>query len=596
MAAKSAGSGSPGSIADTLAHARRVLTVDPDNAAAIARLEEALRTLGHSDWEDRALRMRNSLLNPQLQQAARLLADGKLGAAERVLRPYLAAKPEDTAALRLMADLAERVGRPGDAEMLLRRAVAIDDDYVSARYDLASLLIRELKLVDAVSEVEELLRQQPNRLEFLILKATTLERLGRNEEALSVFAEAARLHPSDASVWLKAGHVARTTGRLEESIGNYRNALTLSSSMGAAWWSLANLKVGVLNEQDVDAMILALGQDDLPLDDRLHIHFALGKATEDLGCYREAFTHYSEGNRLRRSTRSYDPDAITSYVDRTIAVLGEDFARSLAVPGGDAGLVPIFVIGMPRAGSTLVEQILASHPAIEGTSELHYMPRIASRAGFGKTDSGYPERLLRPGGLSVAELAEEYLKGIAGHCRLDRLMVIDKNPNNWLHIPLILRLLPQAKIVDVRRNPLDCGMSNFKQHFAQGQGFSYSLAGFGRYYRDYVRMLDHWSKVLPGRIHHVRYERLVDETEDEVRRLLSYLGVGYDAACLSFYRNERPVRTPSSEQVRRPINRDGIGQWQVFAPWLDELRHSLGPGLGDEESAFGSAGAAVGPD
>jgi hypothetical protein len=325
-------------------------------------------------------------------------------------------------------------------------------------------------------------------------------------------------------------------------------------------------------------MEAALDRDDLGEEDRFHLHFALGKAHEDAGNHARSFDHYADGNRRRRAMIDYDPGEISDSVRRSAALLTADFfaaRRDAGSPARD----PIFILGMPRAGSTLIEQILSSHPLIEGTQELPDIAQLARRLGGRKLKSeasAYPECLAAIAGDELQALGEEYIARTRIHRKTERPLFIDKMPNNWLHAGLIHLILPNARIIDARRHPLGCCFSNFKQHFARGQAFSYDLDDVGRYYRDYVGMMAAIDRALPGRVHRVFYETMVEDTEAEVRRLLDYVGVDFDAACLRFFETERAVRTASSEQVRRPINREGLEQWQPYERWLAPLKASLG--------------------
>jgi tetratricopeptide (TPR) repeat protein len=374
----------------------------------------------------------------------------------------------------------------------------------------------------------------------------------------------------------------KTVGEQSESVAAYRRAIGINPWLGEAWWSLANLKTIRFDDADVAAMGAALGAADLAPEDRFHLHFALGKALEDCRRYEASFGHYAEANRLRRRRLDYDPDVIADHVDRSIAFFTIDYFSNLR--RGCLAPDPVFIVGMPRAGSTLVEQILSSHPAIEGTAELPDMPAIARRLDARKQRgeaSMYPECLAAMAEGELAALGQEYLERAQVQRFTDRPMFIDKLPNNWAHVGLIRSILPNARIIDARRHPLACGFSNFKQHYARGQKFSYDLAELGRYYRDYVRLMRHFDDVLPGYVHRVIHEQLVEDPEGEVRRLLDFLGLPFDSACLAFYENPRAVRTASSEQVRRPISREGLEQWMAYEPWLDPLKDALGPVLQD---------------
>jgi tetratricopeptide (TPR) repeat protein len=363
----------------------------------------------------------------------------------------------------------------------------------------------------------------------------------------------------------------KTIGRQAEGITAYRQAIDLQGSLGEAWWSLANLKTVKFDEADLRAMEDALRAPDLSDEDRFHLDFALGKAKHDLGRTDDAFGHYAKANALRLKSQPYRPGGITASVDRSIAAFTvEAFAERA---GGSEARDPIFIVGMPRAGSTLIEQILSSHSKVEGTSELPDLPALARKGG------AYPNGALEASPEERRSLGEEYLRRASVQRRTDRPYFIDKLPNNWLYVPFIELVLPNAKIIDARRHPLACCFSNFRQHFARGQAFTYDLEHVGRYYADYVRLMAHVDAVLPARVHRVIYERMVEETEGEVRRLLDYCGLDFEPQVLEFYKTDRAVRTASSEQVRQPIYRDATEEWRAYEPHLAPLKDALGPVL-----------------
>jgi tetratricopeptide (TPR) repeat protein len=522
-----------------------------------------------------------SVRDPRLMQAGLALVEGQLAVAERLLRPHLREKPTDIAAIRMMAELAGRLGRYVDAENLLRRALELAPAFTAARANLATVLYRQNRPADAIEVLDALLDGEPENPAHQNLKAAALGRIGGYEEAIALYAAVLARFPDQPKVWMSYGHVLKTVGRQGDSVAAYRRAIAAAPSFGEAWWSLANLKTVDLGEADVAAMEAALKAPGLGEEDRFHLHFALGKALEDAGEAERAFAYYGEGNRLRRAGLAYDPGEIERHVERSIALFTPAFFAARQGQGCRAR-DPIFILGMPRSGSTLIEQILASHSQVEGTMELPDMPALAKRVGGRRLKSeatAYPEGLAALSAAELEALGAEYLERTRIQRKTGRPLFIDKLPNNWAHVGLIHLILPEARIIDARRHPLACTFSNFKQHFARGQGFSYDLAELGRYYRAYVELMQHFDAVLPGQVHRVIYERMVDDPEAEVRRLLDYLGLPFEQACLRFYENERAVRTASSEQVRQPINREGLDQWRAFEPWLGPLKEALGPVL-----------------
>jgi tetratricopeptide (TPR) repeat protein len=394
--------------------------------------------------------------------------------------------------------------------------------------------------------------------------------VGEDARVVAIYEDLLADYPKQPRLWLNYGHTLRAIGRREDAVAAYQKSLELAPGLGDAYWSLANLKVAALSAGDEAAMQASLARPELTAEDRLHLHYALGKALEDRGDAQGAFSHYAQGAALRRAETPYDREATTVLVRRAKALFTPDFFAARAGMGS-ASAAPIFIVGLPRSGSTLIEQILASHSQIEGTMELPDIGFIAR--GFA---DAYPEALGGLTGPTLSKLGDGYVEATAVHRKLGRPFFIDKMPNNFLHIGLIQLILPCARIIDARRHPMGSGFSAFKQHFAKGQAFSYDLADLGGYYRDYVELMAHFDTVLPGRVHRVIYEELVADPEAEVRRLLDHCGLPFEAGCLRFYENDRAVRTASSEQVRQPIFTDATDHWRHFQPWLGPLEQSLG--------------------
>jgi len=505
--------------------------------------------------------------HPRLVDAALALHENRLDVAERLLKPHLKDDPYDVRAIRMLAELAARIGRLRDSETLLRRAVEIAPGFTAARANLALVLGRLGRPDEALELLGPVFEAEPEDLGHWNLKAATFARLGDFEQALPLYESVLERAPNQPRVWLSYGHMLKTVGRQADGIAAYRKTIALNPALGEAWWSLANLKTVRFDDADVVAMQSALATPSLSDEDRFHLEFALGKAMHDAKRPDEAFEHYAVGNRLRRKYHPYNLEQLARLVERSIEIFTPGV---LARAGGSELPDPIFVVGLPRSGSTLVEQILASHSQVEGTSELPDLPAVAREGGR------YPERAA---GLSPEErcgAGEAYLKRAAIQRRTDRPFFVDKLPNNWMYVPFIHLVLPNAKIVDARRHPLGCCFSNFRQHFARGQDFTYDLDDLGRYYRDYVRLMSHMDEALPGRVHRVIYERMVDDTETEVRALLDYCGLPFEESCLSFYETDRAVRTASSEQVRQPIYRQATEEWRPYGEHLGPLKAALG--------------------
>ena len=507
--------------------------------------------------------------SPRMIEAGAALVDNRLDVAERLLRAQLKDDPFDAAAIRMMAELAARLGRMGDAENLLRRAVEIAPEFTAARNNLALVLNRTGRYAEALAELDTIFAQEPNEIGHRNLKASILGRLGRFEEAIELYRGVLAEVPRQPRLWLSLGTMLKTIGRLDEAIAAYREAIARQPTLGEAWWSLANLKTVRFNAADIAAMEGALAAPESDDEDRLHIDFALGKAMHDAKRFETAFGHYRAANALRLKRDPHRRRDITGIVDRSIEVVTADLFGPRR--GGAAARDPIFVLGMPRAGSTLVEQILSSHHAIEGTGELPDLPAIA------RSIESYPAALPGLSAEDRTRMGEAYLDRAASQRQTDRPRFVDKLPNNWLFVPFILAALPNATIIDIRRHPVGCCLANYRQHFARGQAFAYDLIDLGTYYTDYVRLMAHVDAVAPGRVHRVIYEQLVDDTEGEVRRMLAACGLPFDPACLAFHQTERAIRTPSSEQVRQPIYRDAVEEWRHYEPWIGELEALLAP-------------------
>ena len=561
--------------AATLAACRRAIAADPHRADIYRLAARAYRVLGEAVEAERMeiAAIEASVHDPQLQEAAAALAANVLHVAEPILRARLKETPEDVAAIRMLAELAGRIGRNRDAEMLLRRALELAPAFHAARSNLALVLHRQNRTEEALDELAKLSVVDPDNPGYANLKAAALGRIGEFEEAIALYEMLLQRGSKHPKVWMSYGHALKTVGRQEESVAAYRRAVALQPALGEVWWSLANLKTVRFSDADVASMEAALTGSNLAIEDRFHLEFALGKAYEDRKDPARSFGHYASGNALRRAQLRYDPDEISGQVDRAIETFTPQFFASRGGYGCDAP-DPIFILGMPRAGSTLIEQILSSHSQVEGTMELPDIPALANQIQEG--GASYPEALATLSAEETRRLGQSYLDRTHIQRKEGKPFFIDKLPNNWLHIGFIHLILPNAKIIDARRHPLDCCFSNFKQHFARGQGFSYGLEDVGRYYVDYVRLAAHFDAVLPVRVHRVIHERLLDDPEGEISALLQALDLPFEDACLNFHHNKRAVRTASSEQVRRPINREGVGQWLPYEPWLTPLKTALG--------------------
>jgi Flp pilus assembly protein TadD len=507
--------------------------------------------------------------------AALAMQANRLNEAEPLLRSRLKDDPFDVAAIRMMAELAGRIGRYKDAENLLRRALDLAPGFTAAHANLATVLYRQNRAVEALEQLDLLREIEPNHSGHANLKAAALGRIGDYQEALDLYEEVLANIPDQPKIWMSYGHTLKTVGRQEDCIKAYRQAIDVMPSLGEVWWSLANLKTVRFDDGDVAAMEAQIARTDLSREDRFHLHFALGRAYEERAQAKAAFDHYARGNELRSEDLGYDPAEITQHVVATRTLFTTAFLKARAGQGC-ASPDPIFILGMPRAGSTLIEQILSSHSQVEGTMELPDIPVLFRTLGGAEE---WPARLAALTAQDLHSLGEAFLDRTAIQRKTSKPYFIDKLPNNWMSVGFIHLILPNARIIDARRHPMDCCFSNFKQHFAKGQGFSYSLEHMARYYRDYVTLMDHFDMVLPERIVRVIHENLIDDSDREISRLLTSLDLPFEENCLRFHENDRAVRTASSEQVRRPINRDGVDQWKPFEAWLGPLKDVLGPNL-----------------
>ena len=618
-----------GSVAEALTHAHRLLRVDaalaheqaleilkiapehpgghfvsgmalaqqglhPEAIAALKRAAEldpkgpAWRALGDQFTliEDHAAAdaayaqsIRASVNEPELMDAAVALCEDKLAVAEHGLRRYLRKHPTDVAAIRMLAEVGARLGRFEDSEKLLARCLELAPSFHAARHNYAIVLHRESKSAEALSHLDVLLKVDPDNPSYKFLRAAALARIGEYDTAIAIYREVLAKNPNSSRAWLSLGHACKTAGLRAESIAAYERVIADAPNFGEAYWSLANMKTHPFSDDDVARMNAQLARRDLGDEDRFHIHYALGKAYEDKGAYERSFTHYAEGARIRHTGLSYSAEEASQAAAEHSALFTTAFFDAHKGQGSPAP-DPIFIVGLPRSGSTLIEQILASHSMVEGTMELPDIIAMAKRLGGGKVRGGtYPSVLAQIAPEEIKALGEEYLARTRVQRKTDRPFFIDKMPNNAQHVGFIHLILPNAKIIDARRHPMGACFSAFKQHFARGQAYTYDLNDVGRYYADYAELMARFEESAPGRVHRVLYEDMIENTEAEVRSLLSYLGLPFEQACLEFHTNARAVRTASSEQVRQPIYSGAVEQWRHYEPWLQPLKEALGQTL-----------------
>ncbi len=523
-------------------------------------------------------------LPAEIRRASRLFFDEEIGPAEALVRGYLLRNGHHVEAMRLLARIGLAQDILDDAEVLLSALLQLAPGYGAARADYVNVLIRRQKYAQALEEVDRLLRDDPRNADYRALRACALVGIGKHAQAITMYQGLlgevrAPAAVADVNLWL--AHALKTVGAQQQAITAYRTAAAARADFGDAWWSLANLKTYRFTDQEIAAMVAAEQAATTPTADRLHLCFALGKALEDRQDYGRSWQFYSRGNALKRATSRYRPEIMEANTRAQRQICTEEFfsARS---GWGSPDRDPIFIVGLPRSGSTLLEQILASHPLVEGTQELAEIHRYSVELGAVGADpncGSYPQSLAPLSCADLRQLGERFLAETRVYRQTGRPYFIDKMPNNFRHIGLIHLMLPNAKIIDARREPLACCLGNLKQLFAHGQEFSYSIEDIARYYRTYLELMRHWNCVLPGRILTVHHEDVVEDLAGSVKRLLEFCGLPFEPACLQFHDTARSVRTASSEQVRRPISRDGLTQWRHYEPWLGALKEALGDAL-----------------
>jgi tetratricopeptide (TPR) repeat protein len=560
----------------------RSVNINPALPASWSMLEGLYRLIGDTENAATAAAHVATLkaLPPEVVTATSLFSDGDLAPAEQIIRAYLLAHGDQPEAMRLLAKIGMAHDVLDDAEILLAGVLTLTPEYRAARYDYAHTLALRHKYLLAREQVKQLLALDPGNLDYRALAATCAVGLGEHEAVIGLYREMLADRPDDPDVHLWLGHALKTIGRVPEAVDAYRAAAAARPDFGDAYWSLANLKLYRFTDAEMARMRAEESAPSTAPVDRRHLCFALGKALEDRGETAQAWSYYQRGNALQRSESKYRPELMETNTAGQIRTCTRDFFQrrtGWGAPDPDA----IFIVGLPRSGSTLLEQILASHSQVEGTQELADVPRIVLelQGRDGDLDNPrYPGVLAEMTREDFLRLGEKYMADTRVY-RSGRPFFIDKMPNNFRHVGLIHLMLPNARIIDARREPMACCFSNLKQLFANGQEFTYSIEDIARYYRTYLELMRHWDVALPGRVLRVLHEKVVDDLEGSVRRILDYCGLPFETACVDFHKTRRSVRTPSSEQVRRPIFREGLDQWKQFEPWLDPLQTALGDAL-----------------
>ena len=574
--------------------AREFLEEFPDCPEALLLLADALRRTGDVQNARAILEASMEILprpeaasvqdsapaneHLQLQGAVAVSGARRLGKLEDLMLEFLESEPDDVDAINLLAKIALSNQRMTDAEALLERCIELAPDFAEVRYNFAVALLALDKNPEGIAELERILVQEPQNPAYRTLMGAALVADGQLEKSLRWHEAIVRDFPAQLLAWTNYAETLGALGRQDECIAAYREVIRRCPWFGAAWWALASQRAFRFAEPEIGVMQAQLARPDLPSDDRILLHFALGKACEVFGRYAESFENYDKGNAIRRADIRYSADRASLHVSNCKALFTRDFfdERSAA---GCATAGPIFIVSLPRSGSSLIEQILSSHSAIEGIGELPDILMLAKNIHYNYPGWDYPEVLDMLDLGELKALGERYLETSRVRRKLGRPWFTDKAPRNYNEIGFIHLILPNAKIIDVRRHPLACCFSNFAQHYTSGQIFTYNLTDLGRSYRDYVELMAHYDEVLPGRIHRVFYEDLVQNPEQQVRRLLDYLELPFEQECLRFYETERHVKTASAEQVRLPIYRDAVEHWRNYEPWLDSLKEALGPVL-----------------
>lgn len=552
------------------------------NPAILAAWREQIKILEASDQKAMAGHARSELayyeaLPPEVLRAHHLLNEGRLAKAEKQIKQFLLHHPTQTDAMRLLADISARVGAYEDAEYLLENAMQRTPDNPRLMKDYMLIMRKQQKFAQSAEMCRRMLALAPDNAGFLFQKAIEDMQHGDNATAIETVNELLVREPHNPGFLILRGHIEKALGHHDDAVRAYQAALSVRNDNGQAFYALANLKTYDFSNDEIVVMKALLDDGRCSLDDRAHIQFALAAAYEKRQESDAAFSHYAEGNRIKKAQSRYTAAAIRDEFERQKEFCTKELFAAQSGKGHDAP-DPIFIVGLPRAGSTLIEQILASHSQIDGTLEL---PNILSlshklRGRNSADESAYPGVLHRLDGDALADYGRAFIEDTRLH-RAGAPFFTDKMPNNFRHIGLIHLILPNAKIIDARRDPMDCCFSGFKQLFAQGQEFTYGLEEVGQYYADYVSLMTHWHDVLPGKILHVQHEDVLDDLEGQVRRMLDYLDLPFEQACLDFHNTQRAVRTASSAQVRQPLNRKGVGAWRPFEAYLDPLKQALGP-------------------
>ena len=509
-----------------------------------------------------------------------LIEQGKLFKAEALCKKFLQQSPTHAEGMRLLADIALRLGAIDEAEFVLESAIEFNPNEPGLKIDYIQVLRRRQKFEASLAAAKDLAKAHVDNPQFQSMYAISQLQVGAYAKAVALLDKVLALLPGDSITYTSRGHALKTWGKQAEAIESYRSALKNNASYGEAYYALSNLKTYQFSDAEIDSMVAIEKNKALTPANSVFLYFALGKAFEDRHDWKESFGYYEKGNRVKKIQISYNAEQMTEELLSQRRFFNKENIARLA-PNGYPDAAPIFIVGLPRAGSTLLEQILSSHSMVDGTLELPHMLSIAQklrRKGRQKDSGGYPELIAELSAQERYDLGKQYIDETNIH-RGSAPFFIDKMPNNFRHIGLIKAILPNAKIIDARRHPVACCFSGFKQLFAEGQEFSYSLDDIGQYYNDYVTLMKHWDEVVPKQVLRVQYEKVIANIESQVTAILDYCGLPFESACLEFHKTERAVRTASSEQVRQPLYKSGVDQWQNFEPYLQSLISKLAPSM-----------------
>ena len=515
-------------------------------------------------------------LPPELKSVSSFIHEGKLKKADHLCRDYLKNKPHDIEAMRLLAKIGKELHIYDDSEFLLESCLVFDKDNTDVALEYIDVLIKRQKYAKALQEAEKLYKKDEKNLQFMIAYAVTLQQTNRQEEALNIYNKVLEVDKNNPDVLLSKGHLLKTFGNVKESIKSYKSSYKIDKYFGDAYWSLANLKTYVFSDQEIKSLEKMVKDIYLNENEKTYMHFALGKAFEDSKDYQKSFHHYKAGNDIKKQNIKFDLKVFDEECINQKEVCTGDLFEAKKDWGSDS-IEPIFILGLPRVGSTLLEQILASHSMVEATHELPNILAISHKLNLRKAlekSSRYPDILLSLSAPQLKMIGEQYIND-AAIFRSGKKYFIDKMPNNFRHIGLIKLILPNAKIIDIRRSSMSACFACYKQLFAEGQEFTYDFKDLAGYYNNYVELMDHWNKVIPNQILSINYEDLINDFEKSVNEILDYCSLPFEKDCIDFYKNKRSVRTPSSEQVRQPIFKSGLDYWKNYESNLDELANNL---------------------